>query len=206
MSKRRLTQQLTIGVFVLSAIGCETFVPATFNQGDGLQDATVLIVPFSELREDLWYTESRRGDALARYLDRWIRENASHDLVVDDTVIEKIRDWPSDRISRMNWRSLLADSEADYVVVGDLKNIRLQSQKMIGLLDASGTVRFRVIEAKTGKTIYSKQDLSMSIGNREEEIDIPIMAMGSDQVAVSKRVLALLGKAVGRELYGYYKD
>ena len=101
---------------------------------------------------------------------------------------------------------LLADSEADYVVVGDLKNIRLQSQKMIGLLDASGTVRFRVIEAKTGKTIYSKQDLSMSIGNREEEIDIPIMAMGSDQVAVSKRVLALLGKAVGRELYGYYKD
>ena len=205
MLKPRLAL-LTLSVISLSAVGCKTYVPAAFKQGHGLQDYPVLLIPFSELRSDLWYTESRRGDGLVRYLDRWIRENASHDLVVDETIIEKVRNWPTDRISRKNWRTLLADSDAEYVVVGDLKEVRLQSQKMIGLLDASGTARFRVIEAKTGKTIYLKDELTMTRGGRTEEIDVPIMSMGSDRAGGTRRVLALLAKGIGRELYGYYKE
>ncbi len=196
-------------VLVSLAAGCSSPTPALFNRGDGLREKTVLIVPFSELTQNRWYGESGRGVFLAGALRGWVArewEAGFADSQDEDMIIDRVRDWPRETISSAEWRSLVRKTNVEYVVVGDLKSVRLKSTHRINLLDAEATVRYRVIDAVRGKEVFVQRNKSVTLGGRTDEIDIPILEMGSDEKKVEMRLLATTAKQIGKELYGYHRD
>ena len=200
----------TLGLIALTALGgCTvTFKRAVFNQGDGVRDASVLIVPFSELPQNRWYGESKRGNFVASALKSWVGKNHEQDFPdseVQESLIDKVYNWPEERISSKQWKALVAKSGIDYVVVGDLKKVQTNSEMRIGILDALAEARYRVIDARAGREIFTRT-VTVILGNDQGDIDVPILDMGSERKLVEKRLLTQLGAKLGKELYGYYTD
>ena len=92
------------------------------------------------------------------------------------------------------------------MVVGDLKELKLKSTQRIGLLDASAAARYRVVDVVDGREVFVRKTVDVTLGNRTDDIDVPIMDMSVDEKAVEKRVLLTLSAQIGKELYGYYHD
>ena len=87
---------------LVASAGCKTLKPAILFDGEGLRNDTVLVVPFSELREQRWYGESPRGEFVAESIKLWVAKNWNGrvpDADVAEEITEKARDWPQDRIS-----------------------------------------------------------------------------------------------------------
>jgi len=187
--------------------GCSHWEEAKFNGGEGAEDKLVLLVPLSELRHNRWYTESEPGGLVVLALERWVRENTSEELVAGEAVLARIRDWPTNRIEARDWRRLMVGVEADYVVVGDIKEIQLSSPKKVGIVDAFATVRYRVLDAKTGLVVHRNEDLTRRVGRRGGgDFAMPIPDMNVDKRSLRRRLARLLGEAIGQEMYGYYRE
>ncbi|HVR74884.1 MAG TPA: hypothetical protein VMT52_11150, partial [Planctomycetota bacterium] len=90
MSSLRLHPALPVLLLALSA-GCRSFEPAKFNRGEGVGEDAVLIVPFSEPRNDRWYGESERGDILAEAIKAWVRTNADPNFPEGEEVEQVLR-------------------------------------------------------------------------------------------------------------------
>ena len=186
--------------------GCSHWEEAKFNGGDGAEDKVVLLVPFSELRVNRWYTESEPGNLVVDRLEAWVRENTSEDLVDGEAILARIREWPTNRIEARDWRRLMEGVEADYVVVGDLSEVRLSDPQKVGIVDAAATVRYRVLDAKTGELVYRNRELTRGVGRRGGDFNLPTLDLHVDEKSIRRRLMALLGEAIGKEMYGYYQE
>ncbi len=192
----------------LLAGGCKTYHPALFNRGAGLSESRVLVVPFSELRHSMWYNESPRGALIVSTLKRWVNANwaaSFPDSYDEKKIIDKVTDWPGERISSEDWKNLVADAAIDYVVVGDLSDLRMRNPREVNLLSPSATVRYRVIDTRRGREIF-KNDTKATVGGFRDELQIPTLDLGGDTAARERLLLISLGQKIGKELYGYYSD
>ncbi len=86
----------------LTGGGCKTYNPALFNRGVGVFGTTVLIVPFSQLKDEMWYNESWRGDLVSDTLKFWVTQHHGADFpdaYVEDKINREVKDWTGESIS-----------------------------------------------------------------------------------------------------------
>ena len=205
---KRLLIFTLLGV-ALAGGGCKTYHPALFNRGVGVFGTTVLVVPFSELRHNMWYNESRRGDLVSRTLRFWVTQQHGAgfpDSYVAEQINREVTDWTAERISSDDWKELVTGFGIDYVVVGDLTKVELRNPRDINLLNPTATARYRVIDTVAGKEIF-KNETTVNIGNlRDDEFQIPALDMGADSARIEHDLLVRLSRKMGKELYGYYEE
>ena len=205
---KRLLTLILLGV-ALSGAGCKTYHPALFNRGVGVFGTTVLVVPFSELRHNMWYNESPQGDVVSRTLKFWVTQQHGAgfpDAYVEDRINKEVTDWTGERISSDDWKELVTGYGIDYVVVGDLTKVELKSPRDINLLNPTATARYRVIDTVAGKEFFNNVT-TVSTGNlRDDELQIPTLDMGADTARIKHDLLVRLSRKIGKELYGYYEE
>ena len=204
---RLLTFTLLGVAFTVS--GCKTYHPALFNRGVGVFGTTVLVVPFSELRHNMWYNESPRGALVSRTLKFWVTQHHGAgfpDSYVEEQINKEVMDWTGERISSDDWKELVTGFGIDYVVVGDLEKVELRNPRDINLLNPTATARYRVIDTTAGKEVF-KNETTVNVGNlRDDELQIPALDMGADTAKKEHDLLVSLSRKIGKELYGYYDE
>ena len=205
---KRLITLTLLGV-ALTGAGCKTYQPALFNRGIGVFGATVLIVPFSELRHNMWYNESLRGARVSQTMKFWVTQQHGADFpdsYREEQIIEQVTDWAGESISSEDWKKLVTGYGIDYVVVGDLTKVELRNPRDINLLNPTATARYRVIDTTIGKEIF-KNETTVNVGNlRDDELQIPALDIGADSPRIVREVLISLGRKMAKELYGYYEE
>jgi hypothetical protein len=201
--------RLTLFLLAILGTGCSELVPARFNNGEGLYEKNVLIVPFRERRRSRWYGESPQGTRVAEAIKNWARENWSADFPEGDEtarVLLAVRDWTSsDEIPPREWKKLTASLGVEYVIAGDIRSIELRSPRTVGMLDASCTASYRVIDTSTGRVAFDEPERKVALGD-PHEIRVPTMELGGDDAAFENKLLIKLGEEIGKDLYGYYRD
>ena len=204
----RLLSLTLLGV-ALATSGCKTYNPALFNRGVGVYGATVLIVPFSELRHNMWYNESTRGALVAKSLKFWVTQQHESDFpdsYVEEQIIDDVTDWTAERISSDDWKELVTGFGIDYVVVGDLTEVELRNPRDVNILNPTASARYRVIDTAAGREVFSNTT-TVQVGNlHDEELMIPAIDMGADNAKQERELLVNLSKKIGKELYGYYEE
>ena len=156
----------------------------------------------------MWYNESPRGALIVNTLKRWVNENWAPtflDSYDEEKIMAKVTDWPGEQISSEDWKNLVADSAIDYVVVGDLTDLRMRNPREVNLLSPSAAVRYRVIDTRRGREAF-KNDTTATVGGFRDELQIPTLDLGGDTAAKERLLLISMGQKIGKELYGYYSD
>lgn len=207
MSLLRLHPALPVLLLVLSA-GCRTFEPAKFNRGAGVGEDAVLIVPFSEPRNDRWYGESERGDILAEAIKAWVRTNAEPNFPEGEDVeqvLRVVRDWQKREISSADWKKLVAQLGVKYVLSGEIVNLSLNKPGTIGILQPSVVASYRITNVSLGspRKDFGRDDVTIEQG-RGEDTDVPAFDLGLDPKVAERKLLAKLGEQIAKDLYGYY--
>lgn len=200
---------ITLLLVALTSGGCKTYHPAKFNRGVGLFGSTTLVVPFSELRHNMWYNESVRGDLVAQSLKFWVTEHHDAgfpDSYVEEQILEEVMDWTEERISSRDWKQLVTGFGIDYVLVGDLTEVRLRNPREVNLLSPTATARYRVIDIAAGREIFNNSTTVAGGSLRDDDFQIPALDLGGDHAKIERELLGNLSKKIGKELYGYYEE
>lgn len=200
-----MSAKLPWSLVLLVFVGCETFREPKFNRPYGARDGALLVIPFREPARRLWYGESERGEFLAGSFVAWARTNASPDFAegraVDD-LQRTVRDWQGDEIRLEDWVRLTAPLGVKYVLAGEIEKLALSSPGVIGVLDASVTLSYRVFDVSAGKTAWERKDYVVRLAKRRE-FDPPVLDLGSDRKEIEERLLVRAGSEIGKDLYGY---
>lgn len=192
----------------LPAAGCSKFQKARFNRGLGVDGASVLVIPFSEPKNHRWYTESERGIKVAEALKWWVTDNADPNFPSGSSVadvLKAVRDWDRDAITIEDWQRLTMGLEAKYVLVGEIENLALTSPQRIGMLDPRVEATYRLINVQTGKLAIERPRFTVEL-EKSRQLEIPSLELGSDLPETERRLLLMLAKEIGQDLYGYYPD
>ena len=188
--------------------GCSKFQKARFNRGIGVDGAAVLVIPFSEPKNHRWYTESERGIKVVEAFKWWVTDNAdpnfpSGSAVAD--VLKAVRDWDRDTITIEDWQRLTMGLDVKYVLVGEIENLTLTSPQRIGLLDPTVEASYRLINVETGKLAIERPHFTVEL-EKSQDHEIPSLELGSDVVETESRLIVMLAKQIGQDLYGYYPE
>ena len=200
--------------FTLFAVSCETTQDAGFNQGYGLRDAEVLVVPFAEPRNHRFYGESRKGAYLVDSLKAWAAGNWSAQFpggeAVDD-VLERVRDWPKERIEDADWMRLVRGLNIHYLVHGQILATELSNPNQIAIVSASIRATYSVVDLQKEKVVYQRRNRRVSfgdygdLGSRETpHIDLGPMEGRGKKIEVL--LVQKLAEEIGKDLYGYIRD
>lgn len=186
-----------------------TYHRARFNPPDGLNGQETFVVPFRESRRSpsLWYGDSRRGSWVVNSLRNWALEYADSYFVAGEAarqVLAAIREWPKERITAEDWRTLVAGLGIRYVVAGDIRSVQLRDEKMIGLYSPRVEAYYEVIDAERGKTIFDATPV-VSFGQGDDPQVSFTHQMDQDS-RIERRLLTSLGEQIGKDLYGYVGD
>lgn len=200
-----MSSKLSWSIVLLVFVGCETFREPKFNRPYGVRDGTVLVIPFREPARRLWYGESVRGEFLAGSFVAWARTNANPNFAegraVDD-LQRTVRDWQGDEIRLEDWVRLTAPLGVKYVLAGEIEKLALSDPGVVGVLDASVTLSYKVLDVAAGKTAWERKNYVVRLAKRRE-FDPPVLDLGSDRKEVEERLLARAGSEIGKDLYGY---
>ena len=200
---RTLSSTVT-ALMVLGSLGCHGPEPAVFNDGLGVSEDRTLIVPLREPANSRWYGESENGIVVAEALKEWARGEWGADFPEGDEAEEaltRIRDWDKTEITLRDWRKLTRGLGVRYVVVGEFDKLHVRSPKMVAMIDARAKVTYRVIDVEKGRTAL-KRTKEIEYGTNHQR-ETPILDLGQDLRVVRRRLLAKVGRELGKDLYGY---
>jgi hypothetical protein len=201
--------------WLLFGVSCESTQDANFNQGYGLRDAAVLIVPFAEPRNHRFYGESRKGVYLADSIKAWAARNWSAHFPggeAIDKVLERIRDWPKQRIEDEDWLKLVRGlDDIQYLVHGQILETVLSNPNQIAIVSASIRASYSVVDLERQKVIYQLKNKRVSfgdygdLGSRETpHIDLGPMEGRGKKIEVL--LVQKLAEKIGKDFYGYVRD
>ena len=184
--------------------GCEDFQKPVWDASD----KRVLIVPFSEPDEKLWYGWSRRGQYVVRYFKNWVEDNwATDNLVMGEAAepfIQKVSEWNNKVLRAKDWRELSRGLDSDVLVIGEIADFRHKQPNDVNIYQGSAELRYHIIECATGKERYENtREVKFPV---QGETDIPFSAMDyhNNPKKIEKGLLKMLGERLGKDLYGYY--
>lgn len=194
----------------LASSGCKTFVKAQFNQGRGVDGESILAVPFSEPRRQLWYGESEDGRLVAEAFKAWVSARAKPNFPLGEGVQQSLRqimNWPDRSISAAQWKQLTAGLGTKYVVYGEIHDISLQRPDRIGILEPRIEANYRVVDVGSSppRLVYESTKFVLDTV-QGQETELPLTALGADLAGAKRKLLAKLGERIGKDLYGYYDE
>ena len=212
--RRRSVTLAGVVAAILFGVSCESLQDANFNEGIGLREATVLVVPFSEPRNHRFYGESRKGSYLVDSLTVWAAENWSAQFSSGETAadtLERIRDWPKERIEDDDWLQLARGLDAQYLLHGQILETELASPDQIGLVAASIRATYTVVDLDRQKVVYQRKNKRVTFGDYGDlgPREIPQIDLGPMEGRGKKIEVLLvqkLAEEIAKDLYGYYRD
>lgn len=190
----------------LAAAGCSDFQKPLWDASD----VRLLAIPFRDttVRRDDWYLHSARGRAVVQYFKNWVEENYYSLLEEPDDhieLLEKIDRWVDATISREDWAELTSDAEFDAVLVGEITEFRFQQPRDTNYYRPSAEFRYRVIQCRTGRTLYRSDERRVDTSPRgEDQIPISYMDFEERKPFLERSLLRAMGARLGKDLYGYY--
>jgi hypothetical protein len=191
------------------ATSCRTWHEAKFNHGAGIAGDPVLVVPFSEPKQSLWYCESENGKVVSEAFKAWARENASEANFPEGESVEQVfrlvMNWQEKKITSAQWKTLTAGLGVKYVLCGEIENLSLTKPGRIGLLDPTVAATYRVINVETGSLAFGPPQLLIDYA-RGGEIEIPQADLGEDTSVAKRKLIVKLGAQIGKDLYGYHEE
>ncbi len=200
------------GLLLLTAVsgtGCRTWNKARFNHGEGVNGDSVLVVPFAEPRQSLWYGESENGKIVAEAFKAWVRANADPNFAEGeavDQVMRQVLNWQEKKVTSAQWKILTAGLGVKYVLYGEIERLSLTRPDKIGILEPSVEAVYRVVNVETeAGTLAFESPISVDF-SRGHETEFPLLDLGSDTKSVTRKLLAKLGAQMGKDLYGYYSE
>jgi|RhiMethySRZTD1v2_1073278.scaffolds.fasta_scaffold24317_3 hypothetical protein len=205
-----MLRKSSIAVISLVALapGCKTWIPAIFNHGEGVNGDKVLIVPFSEPKQGLWYGESPNGRTVAESIKVWIRSNADPNFPEGPEVkrvLEHVMNTTEQHISADHWKKLTAGLGIKYVVYGEIEDMSLSRPDRIGTLDPTVQASYRVVDVEIARIVHEIEEFTVDFA-RGYDHDLPIIDLGADTTQARAKLLSKLGAQIGKDLYGYYRE
>ena len=194
----------------LSICGCfSSWHASPFNGGVGLEGETVLIVPFREALAgaDLWYGESRRGSTITKGIRMWATNQEVDARFVTGERVEEaqktIRNWAKPRLSDADWARIGGNVGARFVVEGSVDKLQLKDPRSVGFFSALAVISYRVIDTDKARIVHQRK--SWRVGrDRGNEGQFKVDLEFDNPREIELRLLALVAKRLGEELYGYY--
>jgi hypothetical protein len=193
---------------VLCLASCETFQKAKFNLGRGVEEELLLVVPFSEPRRSRWYGESSHGKEVVQSFKVWARRQALPNFAEGDEVerIQRlVRNWSKEKISGKDWMKLTMGTGIKYVLYGEIDQLSLTSRARVGILEPSVMASYRVVDAQRGKLVFEELRSQVRYGGTESAETIAV-DIGRNVDTSKRRLIAKLGRQIGKDLYGYYEE
>ena len=192
---------------VLFCVSCETFHKAKFNQGLGVEEDLLLVVPFSEPGRSRWYGESPVGNEVVQSFKVWARETARPNFAEGDEVERILRlvfDWRKDKIRAKDWTKLTAGTGIKYVLYGEVEKLSLRNPTRYGVLEPTATASYRVVDAPRGKLVFEEVRTRVRYGE-SDSTETFTMDFEANAARAKTRLLAKLGRRIGKDLYGHYE-
>lgn len=196
-------------VLPVSLCGCfSTWHAASFNGGAGLDGETVLLVPFREAaaNADLWYGESRRGGHIVEGIEIWATNREVEALFVSGERVEEaqkaIRNWAKPRLSDSDWGRIGRSVGARFLVEGVIEEFELKNPRSIGFFDAKAVISYRVLDTEKSKVVHQRKRWRVG-RDRGNEGQFKVDFEFDNPREIELRLLALIGRRLGEELYGY---
>lgn len=194
----------------VSLCGCfSSWHAAPFNEGVGLGGETVFLVPFREAapNADLWYGESRRGRRIVEGLEIWAVNREAGAVFVSGERVEEaqraIRDWPKPRLGDSDWGRIGKSVGARFLVEGVIEEFELKNPRSVGFFDAKAVISYRVLDTEKSKVVHQRKRWRVG-RDRGSEGQFKVDFEFDNPRDVELRLLALVGRRLGEELYGYY--
>ena len=181
---------------------------APFNEGSGLDGETVLLVPFREaaVNADLWYGESRRGRRIIEGLEIWAaNQDVDARFVSGERVVEAqkaIRDWTKPRLGDSDWGRIGKSVGARFLVEGVIEEFALKNPRSVGFYDAKAVISYRVLDTEKSKVVHRRKGWRVG-RDRGSEGQFKVDFEFDNPRDIELRLLALIGRRLGEELYGY---
>ncbi len=181
---------------------------APFNEGLGLDGATVLLVPFRETsaNADLWYGESRRGRVVIESFEIWAaKPEFDARLVSGERVNEAqkaIRDWTKPRLGDSDLGRIGKSVGARFVVEGVIEEFVLKSPRSVGFFDPKAVISYRVLDTEKLKVVHQRKRWHVG-RDRGSEGQFKVDYEFDNPRKIEFTFLALIGQRLVEELYGY---
>lgn len=182
---------------------------ARFNDGAGLEGAPVLLVPFRETASgvDLWYGESRHGLRVVRTIKMWAENEETVAIFVSGEraaeAQKTILDWAKPRLSDSDWGSIGRSVGARFLVEGTIEAFQLKDPRSIGFFSPTAVVSYRVLDMENSKVAWQRKSWPVS-REKDREGQFKVEFGFDNPREIELRLLALIAKRVGEDLYGYY--
>jgi hypothetical protein len=195
---------LAAGVLSLLA-GCH-FQQPKYEVGD----QRILMVPFSDhsVKPYKGYGESNRGKWVVDGFKNWAESNADpqfSDPRDTETVVKSLREWTKPKITAVDWRQLLAGTDADLILIGDIIELQLQDPKTIGMMKGTIRGKYVLIKASSGRPVYESTEFTREFP-KLTELDAPITEFGAKPQDIERGLIRVFGEQIGKDLYGYYPE
>jgi hypothetical protein len=173
-------------------------------------DQRLLLVPFSDhsVKPYRGYGESTRGKSVVDCFRNWAESNADpqfSDPRDTEIVVKSLREWTKPKITPVDWRQLLAGTDADLVLIGDIIELQLQDPKTIGMLQGTIRGKYSLIKASSGRPVYESTEFTREFP-KLNELDAPIREFGARPQDIERGLIRIFGEQIGKDLYGYYPE
>jgi hypothetical protein len=122
-----------------------------------------------------------------------------------ERILRLVFDWRKDRIRGKDWTKLTAGTGIKYVLYGEVEKLSLRNPARIGVMEPTVTVSYRVVDAVRGKLVFEEVRTRVRYGESDPTETFPLDFEENIDRA-KKRLLAKLGRRIGKDLYGYYED
>ena len=196
---------IALAVLLLSGAGCRYQKPK-FD----VDERVILIVPFRDFTavNRTGYGESPLGQKIVDAFRTWSESNADpyfSDEADQDSVVKALREWTKSKITTTDWKQLCGGTDADLVLIGEIKEMELRDPKTIGMFKGTIKGKYTLIDARTGLPAYKSPDYSLEYP-KGTELDSPIPDISAKPKDIERGLIREFGERIGKDLYGYYED
>jgi hypothetical protein len=199
---RLVSLSSTFAVLVL-VTGCN-FQKPKYEVGD----QRILIVPFRDFAySQHGYGESLRGKGVVDAFRNWAEGNADPSFCEGrdaEGIVKALREWTKEKITAADWRNLATGTDADLILIGEIKELRLEDPSLIAMDKGRIRGKYTLINARTGRPEYESTEYVLEFPKQKTEMDLPMY--GAKKTTIERGLIRTFGEQIAKDLFGYYAE